>query len=234
MRGLKRQLRRQCPAIGSVLVVMVLLLAATSPAQAQSFSTADLAGTWSLFQLSTPATVVTGAAVRSYSGSITFNASGAVTSGTVTDDLLVAHTVTGSLTISAAGLVDGTLSLDGGPGHVGSLDVQGARLLASRFTIAGASIVFDSPGLFTLVKTDGGQTFSLNQDVATDGDGNGNYTYHEITPVDQGVSAAEPGDANWSSGSITFHETDGCTAADLVRADGTVRAQRSDGATSFG
>lgn len=217
-----------------VVVCTVLALAGISPAHAQSISTADLAGTWSVFQLATPSGAFTGPAIRFYSGSVTFDGAGAVTAGTLTDDQLTPYTVTGTLTLTAAGLLQGTLGLDGGVNPSGTLEVRGARALASKFTIVGAASVLGRVGLFTFVKTDPGQTFSLNEDVANDGDGTGNYAYHEITPSDEGLSAVTSGDANWSAGSITVHENDGCTAADLRRADGSIRAQLSDGATSFG
>lgn len=214
--------------------VMLALAAVVPPAHGQSISTADLEGTWSVFQLATPSGVFTGPAIRSYSGTVTFDGAGAVTAGTLTDDQPTAYIVTGALTLTPAGLLQGTLDLDGGPNGSGTLEVRGARALRSKFTIVGAASVLGRVGLFTFVKTDATQTFSLNEDVANDADGNGNYAYHEITPSDQGSNAVSPGDANWSTGSITFHENDGCTAADLRRADGSIRAQRSDGATSFG
>jgi hypothetical protein len=221
-----------------VVVCALLVLAGIPPAHAQSLSTADLAGTWSVFQLATPSGAFTGPAIRSYGGSVTFDGTGTVTAGTLTDDRPVAYTVTGTLTLTAAGLLQGTLNLDGGLDGSGTLEVRGARILGSKFTIVGAASVLDQAGLFTFVKTDASQTFSLNDDVANDGDGTGNYTYHEITPSDQGLSSAVPGDANWSSGSITFHEdlvgnSLGCTEADLVRADDTIRAQRTGNPTSF-
>jgi len=214
-----------------VVVCALLAIGAIPPAHAQSLSTADLAGTWSVFQLATPSGAFTGPAIRSYSGSVTFDGTGAVTAGTLTDDQPTPYTVTGALTLTAAGLLQGTLDLDGGVNPSGTLEVRGARALASKFTIVGAASVLGRVGLFTFVKTDAGQTFSLNEDVANDGDGTGHYAYHEITPSDQGPSVETPGDANWSAGSITVHENDGCTAADLRRADGSIRA---DGATSFG
>jgi hypothetical protein len=219
------------------IVVMwaLLVLASISPAHAQSISTSDLAGTWSVFQLATPASDVAGG-VRSYTGTLTFDNTGAVTTGTLTDAQTGDYAVTGTLTLTAAGLLQGTLALDGGLNPSGTLEVRGARALANKFTIVGAASILGQVGLFTFVKTDAGQTFSLNEDVANDA---GNYTYHEIMPSDQGLSSAVPGDANWSSGSITFHEdlvgnSLGCTEADLVRADHTIRAQRTGDPTSFG
>jgi hypothetical protein len=236
-------MRRVPPALAVIVVAFVwatLAPAAVGPAHAQSFSTADLAGTWRVFQLATPMGNVVAASIRSYSGQVTFDATGAVAPGVLTDDQSTPYTVTGTLTLTAAGLLQGTLTLDDGVNPTGTLEVHEARALSSKFTIVGGATVLGQVGLFTFVKTDAGQTFSLNDDVANDGDGDGNYTYHEITPSDQGLTAASPGDANWSSGSITFHgdplnNSLGCTEADLVRADGTIRAQRVEGSpTSFG
>jgi hypothetical protein len=198
-----------------------------------------------VFQLATPAGNVSQASIRSYSGQVTFDVAGQVTAGTLTevatdpntgDPINTVFQLTGgALTLSAAGVLSGTIILDAG---AGTLEVQEARALTTKFTIVGASTILDQAGLFTLVRLDGAQTFSLNEDVANDGDGNGNYTYHEITPSDAGTGAPAPplvpGDASWSTGSITFHQGGGCTEADLVRADGTIRAQRSDGLNSFG
>jgi hypothetical protein len=81
-------------AIG--VVCALLALAASSPAHGQSLSTADLAGTWSLFQLAAPSSTFTGADVRSYSGTLTFDATGTVTTGTLTDDQATGFTVSGT------------------------------------------------------------------------------------------------------------------------------------------
>jgi hypothetical protein len=231
--------------MAAAALVWLAVVLSTSAAHAQSFGTSDLAGTWRLFQLATPAGNVSQASIRSYSGQVTFAANGAVTAGSITEvstDPNTGDPITdvialtgGTLTLSAAGVLGGSIELDGGPD---TLDVREARALTTKFTIVGASAIRDQAGLFTLVRLDGAQTFSLNDDVANGDDGNGNYAYHEITPSDTGTGAFappdSPGDASWSTGSITFHENDGCTAADLTRADGTLRAQRSQGATSFG
>jgi hypothetical protein len=229
-------------AIVAVCAMLALTAIVARPAHAQSISTADLAGTWSVFQLATPAGGFAGSDVRSYSsfnGSssdpLTFDGTGTVTGGTLTDDLGNTFPVTGQLSVTAAGIVTGTLTLGGGGG--GPLVVREARMLFSKHTIVGASTILGNPGLFTLVRLESGQTFSLNGDVANDGDGTGNYTYHEITPSNQG--AGTPNDASWTTGSIKFHEnlvvtTFGCTEADLVLADGTIRAQQTGIPTSFG
>ena len=225
---------------------IVLALAALSPAHGQSFTTPDLNGTWRLFQLATPLGNVSQDSIRSYSGSVTFNDAGEVTAGSideVTTDPVTGDAVTttipltgGSVTLSPAGVLGGSITLAGGPD---TLTVREARALATKFTIVGASTIRGQTGLFTLVRTDGVQTFSLEQDVANDGDGDGQYNYHEITPSDVGNSSltppTSPGDASWSTGTITFHQVGGCTEADLVRADGTIRAARSEAdPNSFG
>jgi hypothetical protein len=213
---------------GAALGVSVLLLlsAALAPAHAQTLSTADLAGTWSVFQLATPAANVTAPGVRSYSGTLTFDATGAVTSGILNDPPIV-YGVTGTLSLTAAGLLDGTLVLDDGGGTTGELDVREGRLLLDKHTIVGASTVLGDPGLFTLVKVVAGQTFTPNDDLA------GDWTYHEITPSNL-LTPGTPGDATWVRGDITFHEDNGCTEADLMLADGTVRAARDGNPQSFG
>lgn len=216
----------RCRLSVAALVLVVAVVAALAPAQAQTLSTADLAGTWSVFQLATPATDVSGPEVRAYTGTLTFDASGTVTAGSLTN-LPFVYDVTGTLSLTAAGIVDGSLSLDGGPGGTGELDVREARMLLSRHTIVGASTVLGEPGLFTLVKVDPAQSFTLNDDLA------GDWTYHEITPSHQ-LTPGTPGDATWVRGDITFHADNGCTEANLALADGTPRAERNGNPQSFG
>jgi hypothetical protein len=207
-------------AIG--LLCALLTLAAVPASHAQSITTADLTGTWSVFQLATPATTFAGADVRSYRGSITV-AAGVVTAGTLTDDQLHIFTVTtGTLTITAAGVVDGTLTLDDGMATPGlTLDIAEARLLLSKHTIVGASTILGHPGLFTLVKS-AGPPFTLTDNLA------GDWNYHEVTPSNQ-LTVPDHGDATWVKGTITFHDVPNafCTEADLTLADGTVRATRA-------
>ena len=208
-----------------VAVCALLALSGLTPATAQPISTADLAGDWAMFQLATPPAAFTAPAVRSYRGTLTFDATGVVT-GSLTDNaqpLASTFAVSGELALTAAGLVSGTLSLDDGVATSGSLEVAGARLLQNRNTIVGASTVLASPGLFTLVKL-APTPFVLNTDLA------GDWNYHEITPS-HNLAA---GDATSVRGSITFHENNGCTEADLQLADGTVRAARDADPQSFG
>jgi hypothetical protein len=229
----------------ATLVGIVLALAALSPAEAQSFATTDLNGTWRLFQLATPLGNVSQDSIRSYSGDVTFNDAGEVTAGSLTEtttDPATGDAVTtvfpltgGTVTLSPAGVFGGSITLAGGPD---TLEVREARSLATKFTIVGASSIRGQTGLFTLVRTDAAQTFSLNEDVANDDNQDGLYNYHEITPSDAGSGALTlplfPNDASWSSGTITFHQEGGCTEADLVRADGTIRAARTADPQSFG
>jgi hypothetical protein len=227
-----------------VAICALLVLTGLRSAHAQSISTADLAGTWSVFQLATPAIgPFTGGDVRSYSGTVTFDAGGTVTAGTLTDDQTASFTVSGALTVTAAGVVDGTLPLDDGaatPDLV--LDVREARLLLNKHTIVGASTILGAPGLFTLVKLEAAPIFTLGGNLA------GDWNYHELTPSNNiapsppaNIPAVAPpapaaGDATWVRGSITFHDVPNpfCTEADLVLADGTVRASRGVDPTSFG
>src|SRR6185312_13813874 len=92
---------------GLWIAALVLLAAVTAsaPAHAQTLSAADLAGTWSVFQLVTPASNVTGPGVRTYRGTITLDDAGAVTAGILSDDPIV-YSVSGALTVSVAGLLD--------------------------------------------------------------------------------------------------------------------------------
>ena len=70
-----------------VAIVMALLaLTLASPVHAQTFSPADLEGSWELFQFATPTVAVNGSAIRTYRGEISFDATGTVTGLTVVAD----------------------------------------------------------------------------------------------------------------------------------------------------
>jgi hypothetical protein len=219
-----------------LVAVLLALISATAapPALAQGFSTADLAGLWRVNHLATPTTSITGGSVRSYSGVLIFDTAGAAT-GDLFDDLFNDYTVTGSLTLSPTGVVTGTLTLNDGLGGGGSLLVREARILVNKYTIVGAATVLGDVGLFTFVRLDTVQTFTLDDDLA------GDWNYHEVTPVTDftGTTPAQriDNEARWSTGSITFHDTASgnpfCTEADLTFAGGTIRSQRT-GPTSFG
>lgn len=221
--------------VRAVVAVLFLTLGATRPAPAQPLSTGDLAGRWSLFQIATPMANVGATDVRTFSSPagapIVLDSTGAVTAGTVNDDLGGIYSVSGRLAISPEGLVTGALTLDNGA-TPGQLTLREGRILLNRHTIVGVSSIFGDVGLFTLVKLETGAagTFEISQDL------DGDWNYHEITPTNgiarTGGDAA--GDASWVAGTITFHGESGCTEADLSLADGTVRAVRDADPTSFG
>ena len=217
-----------------LVVVVALVTALThSPASAQSLSTADLAGLWSVHQLSTPITGVTGDSVRSFTGIFVFDDAGGVT-GNLTGNSND-YDVTGTLAVSTAGLVSGTLALDAGFGATGTMVIREARIFVNKHTIVGAATLLGQVGLFTFVKLED-QTFTLDGDLA------GDWNYHEVTPVtdfDNGNDASRiDNEATWSTGSITFHDTASgnpfCTEADLTFAGGKVRSIRTSDPQSFG
>jgi hypothetical protein len=197
--------------------IITLLLAVLVPlgAAAQPLSTADLAGEWFFSQVTAPTTTFTGPSIRSYRGTVLVDALGAA-SGTLVDDLAASFTVTGTLALAADGVLGGTLTLSGPDTR--TLDVREGRMLADRHSIVGAATLTrasgaptTSTGLFTLVRlTD--QTFSRQADLV------GDWHYHEINPSNTVLG----GDADWSRGTVTFH-TNGCSTAELVFSDGTVR-----------
>ena len=246
MRATTGERKRSAGTMGIAIVMALLALTLASPAQAQTFSSANLEGTWEVFQLATPKGALTGDQVRTYRGEVTFDATGVVTGvGIITDNDIVngpsAFSTGGNFSVSAGGMVTGTLTLTntgGGSPSGGTLVVREARLLANRHTIVGAASVAvtgESPrvGLFTFSKLEDGQTFTaadLGADTGRD------WNYHELTPSNQAVGAGDAG-AAWVNGSITFHGTDSnplCTEADLALSDGTVVAQRVGNPTSFG
>ena len=217
--------------LGYTIITLLLVLLAPVAATAQPLSTADLAGDWFFSQVTSPTTAFTGASIRSYRGTVTFSALGAA-SGTLTDDLAASFTVSGTLTVSAQGLVDGTLTLAGPDPR--TFDLRDGRMLADRHTMVGAATLAratgaptTSTGLFTFVRlTD--QTFARPEDLV------GDWHYHEINPSNTVLNG---GDADWSQGTVTFH-TNGCSTAELVFSDGTVREELDTGdppnLTSFG
>jgi hypothetical protein len=159
-----------------------------------------------VFQLATPAANVSTVTTRSYAGTLTFDTTGAVTGGDLTERRGVLYTVSGSLALGPDGVVAGALGLDPGTsGAPGTLQVAEARMLANKHTIVGAATVLGDVGLFTLVKLEADQSFA-RADVA------GDWNYHEVTTITPAVAD----EATWSSGTITFHLEDGCTDAALV------------------
>ena len=206
-------------------LALVVALTLATPARAQGpISAADLTGTWAVTQIATPTDPFAPTAVRSYSGTVTLSA-GVATGGALTDDLGDPFTVTGgTLTVTSGGVVGGTLTLNGG-----TLEVAEARLLLSRHAIVGVSTILANPGFFTMVRREPGQPFTIPADLAAD------WHYHELTPSNAvpPLPPASAGDATWVKGTITFHQLpdapNGCSEADLLLADGTVRAQRVPG-----
>lgn len=226
-----------CTVVALVAVVLLPAIAAAQNSSA-TFSTADLAGRWFVSQVVTPTTSFVGDDIRAYNGRLVFDASGAIVpsadpaDNTLADDL-TEFDVSGSLTVSPEGLVAGTLTLTEsfGSGETRLLVVREARLLVNKHTMVGAATIerdgggtpATDTGLFTFVRLTG-QVFTFAGDL------DGDWHYHEITPTNQ----ARSGNADWTRGTITFHAVGGCTEADLFFSDGSVRAQRSNGPTSFG
>jgi hypothetical protein len=210
------------------VAMFAMLVLALAPGLAQAFSTADLEGTWKVTQLSTPPGALTGADVRSFSGLVSFDANGAVSGASVIAENIGGGSfiVGGNLSVSAGGIVNGTLvltTLDDEVLPSGTLVIREARLLANRFTLVGAANILGQVGLFTFVKQDDAQTFTIADDLG------GDWNYHELTPSNNLSGNSTASDAAWITGSITFHADSGCTEADLVLSDGTVRAQREVG-----
>jgi hypothetical protein len=220
----------------ALAMTAICLGAFAGAADAQTFSNADLAGVWGVYQLATPGSALTsGDDIRTYTGQVEFDANGIVNgdSSVVTDNLGHAYIVSGNFSVSTSAIVTGRLTLTGLGTPSGTLEVQEARLLVNRHTIIGVSKVLGTTiGLFTFAKQDDGQTFGV-ADIG--GSSTLDWNYHELTPsnnLDPNAGAA------WVKGVITFHGTDsnpGCSVADLVLPDGTIRASRTDGdgITSF-
>jgi hypothetical protein len=141
-----------------------------------------------------------------------------------------------NVSISTAGVVTGSLPLSKisgtGPSS-GAIALREARLLDNRHTILGAAGLFGQVGLFTLSKLEPAQTFGLTDiggNTSVNPDATANWSYHELTPSnDLSAAAASADGAAWVTGVITFHGIDGCSQADLVLSDGTIRAQSTDG-----
>jgi hypothetical protein len=214
--------RRRVGLVLAALLSLPLGLLAAAPAQAQSLSTADLAGTWSFFQVPTPGANVSNTSFTSVAGPFTFNSDGTVAAGTVNDSAGNVFTFTsGSLSVTASGVVTGSLA-----GNASfTITLPGARMLTGKQSIVGVGQFNGNLGLFNFVKQPATPSFT-----PTDLEGTSNLTwgYHELTPSNDlarsTTSTAQPGDAAWVSGSITFHAGSGCTDAALSLSDGTVRS----------
>jgi hypothetical protein len=229
---------RRHPVCTIVTLLAALLVPTLAAAQNSSapFTSADLTGRWFLSQVVTPTTAFFAEDIRGYSGMLNFNAAGTlVDGGDAADNTLVdgrtEFAVSGTLAVSAQGLVTGTLTLvETVPGgEVRRLVVREARLLVNRHTLVGTALVrrggvATDTGLFTLVRRTA-QTFTLEDDL------DGEWHYHEINPAN-----ATRGDlADWTRGTITFHADGGCTEADLFFSDGSERVRRVPGnPQSFG
>ena len=229
---------RRVRLMGIATVIALLALTFAPAARAQTFSNADLEGTWNVFQLTAPTGPLTGANVSSYSGQVTFDANGFVDpdSSVIVSNQVDGPTyfvISGNFSVSVGGVVTGKIFLNNFDGPNTTFDVREARLLANRFTIVGASKLAGQVGLFTFARQPDGQTFSV-ADIG--GESTRDWNFHELTPANAGTTSGDG--AAWVNGLITFHGTDanpGCSVADLVLSDGTIRAQRTegDGITSF-
>src|SRR5262245_39225058 len=215
-----------------VIVLALLALTLASPSHAQTFSSADLEGVWDVFQISTPRGPLSGGDIKTYTGQVEFDANGVVVGdGSVividgNQDPDAVYLVSGNFSVSAGAVVTGRLALVNLAGNGSALVVRGARLLTTRHTIVGASDLFDQTGLFTFAKRVEGQTFGIADIGGTD---TLDWNYHELTPSNAG---SIPEVAAWVNGGITFHGdaiNPGCSVADLVLSDGTIRARRTDG-----
>jgi hypothetical protein len=230
-------MRRHLGCIVVALLAALLLPALAAAQNSSTFTTADLAGRWFLSQVVTPTGTFTGNDIRGYSGNLNFAVTGTLAPGgdPLDNNLVDGETdfdVSGTLTVSAQGLLTGTLTLveTFAGGETRTLVVREARLLVNRHTVVGAARVARNggaavdTGLFTMVRRTA-QAFTFEDDL------DGNWRYHEINPTNE----ARGEQADWTRGTITFHADGGCTEADLFFSDGSVRAQRDPAdPTSFG
>ena len=224
--------------LSGAIVLALLALTPASPSHAQTFSSANLEGVWDVFQISTPRGPLSGGDIKTHTGQVEFDANGVVVGdGSIIvseQDPDAVYLVSGNFSVSAGAVVTGRLTLVNLAGPGGVLVVREARLLATRHTIVGASDLFNQTGLFTFAKRVEGQTFGIADIGGTD---TLDWNYHELTPSNARTAVVEG--AAWVNGVITFHGdaiNPGCSVADLVLSDGTIRARRTDGdgITSFG
>ena len=232
--------RRTVRLAVAVLAMCLAVAASAGVAAAQAFLPGDLEGTWEIFQLATPQGTFDSTAIGAYRGFVTFDANGVVSDTSVLTENQSLNTylilIGGNVSISTAGVVTGSLPLSQisgtGPSS-GAIALREARLLDNRHTIIGAAGLFGQVGLFTFAKREPDQTFGLNDiggEANGDPDVSQNWSYHELTPSnDLSAAAVSQDGAAWVTGVITFHGLDGCSQADLVLSDGTIRAQSTDG-----
>ena len=241
MRSLRVNSGRRAARLGiAVLAICLAVTASAGLAAAQAFLPGDLEGTWEIFQLATPQGTFDSTAIGAYRGFVTFDANGVVSDTSVLTENQSGNAylilIGGNVSISTAGVVTGSLSLSRisgtGPSS-GAIVLREARLLDNRHTILGAAALFGQVGLFTFAKREPEQTFGLKDiggDASLDPDASANWSYHELTPSnDLSAAAVSQDGAAWVTGVITFHGIDGCSQADLVLSDGTIRAQSTDG-----
>src|SRR5436190_18473282 len=105
---------RSAGTMGIAIVMALLALTLAAPAQAQTFSNANLEGTWEVFQLATPKGVLTGDQIRTYRGEVTFDATGMVVGiNPITDNYPVTGgnaflAASGNFSVLPSGVVTGT------------------------------------------------------------------------------------------------------------------------------
>ena len=241
MRSERAQYCRRAARLAVVMLAMCLAMAgAPSVAAAQAFLPGDLQGTWEIFQLATPPGAFNASSIGAYRGQVTFDEAGVVSDSSVLTESQSGNgyfiLIVGNVSISTAGVVTGSLPLSQisgtGPSN-GAIALREARLLDNRHTILGAAALFGQVGLFTFTKREPDQTFGLADiggNTSVNPDMTASWSYHELTPSnDLSAAAASADGAAWVTGVITFHGIDGCSQADLVLSDGTIRAQSTDG-----
>ena len=121
---------------GMVVLIMLGLAAAWGgPALAVTFSTADLAGRWSLQSLG-----IEGVVGTKYTGIVEFDATGAVIGGTAAPDWEVGYFTGGALYVGPDGQVLGTMEGTTNSGTYPLLIKQGAmHLTKDQITLTGSS-----------------------------------------------------------------------------------------------
>jgi hypothetical protein len=224
----------------AVLAMCLAMTGLPSVAAAQAFLPSDLQGTWEIFQLATPPGSFNGSSIGAYRGEVTFDEAGVVSDTSFLTENQSGNTylipIGANVSISTTGVVTGSLPLSKisgtGPSS-GAIALREARLLDNRHTILGAAGLFGQVGLFTFAKREPDQTFGLADiggNASVDPAISANWSYHELTPSNDLSAAADSADgAAWVTGVITFHGIDGCSQADLVLSDGTIRARSTDG-----
>ena len=118
-----------------VSVVIGVILALSGAAPAVTFSTADLAGRWSLQSLG-----IEGVVGTKYTGIVEFDATGAVVGGTAAPDWEIGYFTGGGLFVNPDGLVQGTIEGTTDSGTYPLLIKQGAmHLTKDQITLTASS-----------------------------------------------------------------------------------------------